>query len=296
MDRPHKIALVTTLVGALVLALKYGAYVLTGSVALYSDALESVINVVAAGAAFLALRVSARPADPEHTYGNHKAEYFSAVFEGVLVVLAALAIAREAYLGFLHPKPPDAPALGLAVNAAASVINGFWSWLLIRLGRRWRSLALVADGRHVLTDVYTSAGVLLGVALVALTGWLALDPTVAGLVALNILWAGWRMVREGAGGLMDEAAPPEIVDRVRALIADRAGGALEAHDLRTRHAGRVTFVEFHLVVPSAMRVGEAHAICDRVEEALREDVGETRVTIHVEPEEKAKRRGVLVLS
>ena len=296
MDRTQKIALASALVGALVLALKYVAYLLTGSVALYSDALESIINVVAAGAAFLALRVSARPADPEHPYGHHKAEYFSAVFEGVLVILAALAIARAAYLGLLHPRPPDAPALGLAVNAAASVINGVWSWLLIRLGRRWRSPALVADGRHVITDVYTSGGVLLGVALVALTGWLALDPAIAGLVALNILWSGWGMVREAAGGLMDEAASPEIVDRVRALIGDRAEGALEAHDLRTRHAGRVTFVEFHLVVPRDMRVGEAHAICDRVEEALREDVGEVRVTIHVEPEEKAKHRGVLVLS
>src|SRR4051812_48645584 len=200
MDRTQKIALTSVLVGALVLGLKYAAFLLTGSVALYSDALESVINVVAAGTAFLALRVSAKPADAGYPYGRQKAEYLSAVFEGVLVILAALAIAREASLGFLHPKPPDAPALGLAVNAAASVINGLWSWLLIRLGRRWRSPALVAGGQHVLTDVFTSGGVVLGVALVALTGWLVLDPAVAGLVALNILWSGGGMVRGAAGG------------------------------------------------------------------------------------------------
>src|SRR3954452_22305772 len=291
MDRTQKIALASALVGALVLALKYAAYRLTGSVALYSDALESVINVVAAGTAFVALRVSAKPADADHPFGHHKAEYFSAVFEGVLVILAALSIAREAYLGFLHPRPPDAPALGLVVNAAASMVNGLWSWLLIRLGRRWRSPALVAGGQHVLTDVFTSGGVVLGAALVALTGWLVLDSAVRGLVALNILWSGWAMVRDAAGGLMDEAASPEILDRVRALIADRAEGALEAHDLRTRHAGRVTFIEFHLVVPRDMPVGEAHDICDRIEEALREGIEDAQVTIHVEPEQKAKQRG-----
>src|SRR3954447_12821135 len=199
MDRTQKIALASALVGALVLALKYGAYRLTGSVALYSDALESVINVVAAGTAFVALRVSARPADANHPYGHHKAEYFSAVFEGVLVVLAALSILHSAYRGYLAPKPLDAPVLGLAINAGASVINAVWGWALLRWGRTWRSPALVADGRHVLTDVYTSGGVLAGVALVAATGWLVLDPVLAALVAVNILWSGFRMVREASG-------------------------------------------------------------------------------------------------
>src|SRR5882757_9006595 len=196
MDRASKAALASVFVGGLVLALKFAAYWLTGSIALYSDALESIINVVAAGAAFIALRVSAQPADANHPYGHTKAEYFSAVFEGLLVVLAALSILREAYFGFLNPHPIDAPLLGLAVNAPA----------------------LVADGRHVLTDVFTSGGVLVGVGLVALTGWLVLDPILAALVALNILWSGYAMVRESVGGLMDEAVSNETLARIRSAI------------------------------------------------------------------------------
>jgi cation diffusion facilitator family transporter len=295
MDRASKAALASVLVGALVLGLKFLAYWLTGSVALYSDALESIINVVAAGAAFIALRVSAQPADANHPYGHTKAEYFSAVFEGLLVVLAALSILREAYAGLLDPHPLDAPVLGLAVNAAASVINGVWGWTLLRWGRQDRAPALVADGKHVLTDVYTSGGVLVGVALVALTGWLILDPILAAIVALNILWSGYTMVRDSVGGLMDEAVPPETLARIRDAIARNGGGALEAHDVRTRHAGRLTFIDFHLVVPGAMTVSEAHGICDRIEATLKRDVGpDTVIGIHVEPEEKAKHAGVAI--
>jgi cation diffusion facilitator family transporter len=295
VDRAVRAALGSIVVGVLVLALKYAAYLLTGSVALYSDALESVINVAAAGAALLALRVSAKPADADHPYGHHKAEYLSAVLEGVLIVLAALAILREAYLGFLNPRPLDAPAAGLAVNALAGALNGAWSWFLIRNGRRWRSPALVADGKHLLTDVVTSGGVLAGVGLVATTGWLVLDPALAALVALNVLWSGWGLVRSSVGGLMDEAVPAEVLARIKGAIAEHGEGALEAHDVRTRHAGRSTFIDFHLVVPGEMRVAEAHAICDRIEAALRADVEGAVVVIHVEPDEKAKHRGVLVL-
>jgi cation diffusion facilitator family transporter len=295
VDRASRAALGGVAVGVIVLALKYAAYLLTGSVALYSDALESVINVAAAGAALLALRVSAKPADADHPYGHHKAEYFSAVLEGVLIVLAALAILREAYLGFLNPRPLEAPAVGLAVNALAGALNGAWSWFLIRNGRRWRSPALVADGKHLLTDVVTSGGVLVGAGLVATTGWLVLDPALAALVALNVLWSGWGLVRSSVGGLMDEAVPAELLARIKGAIAEHGEGALEAHDVRTRHAGRSTFVDFHLVVPGEMRVAEAHAICDRIEAVLREDVEGAVVVIHVEPEEKAKHRGVLVL-
>lgn len=296
MDRAQRAALASVGVGLVVFALKLAAFWLTGSVALYSDALESTINVVAAGAAFVALRVSAQPADANHPYGHHKAEYFSAVFEGVLVVLAALSILHSAYLGVLTPKPLDAPALGLGINAGASVINAVWGWALMLWARAWRSPALVADGRHVLTDVYTSCGVLVGVALVAVTGWLVLDPLLVGLVAVNILWSGYRMVREATGGLMDEAPSSEVVARIKGLIGEHAEGALEAHDVRTRHAGRVTFVDFHLVVPGDMRVAEAHDICDRIEAALKADIkGDAAITIHVEPEVKAKHSGVLVL-
>jgi cation diffusion facilitator family transporter len=295
MDRASKAALASVFVGALVLGLKFLAWWVTGSVALYSDALESIINVVAAGAAFVALRVSAQPADANHPYGHTKAEYFSAVFEGLLVVLAALSILREAYAGVLSPQPLDAPALGLAVNAVASAINAAWGWTLLRWGRQYRAPALVADGRHVLTDVYTSGGVLVGVALVALTGWLILDPILAAIVALNILWSGYAMIRDSVGGLMDEAVPPETLARIREAISRNGGGALEAHDVRTRHAGRLTFIDFHLVVPGAMTVSEAHDICDRIEATLKRDIGaDTVIGIHVEPEEKAKHAGVAI--
>jgi cation diffusion facilitator family transporter len=264
-------------------------------VALYSDALESTINVVAAAVALAMLRISARPADPTHPYGHHKAEYFSAVLEGVLIVLAALAILREAFLGILNPQPIEAAPLGLAINAAGGVINSVWAWFLIRNGRRWRSPALVADGHHLVTDVVTSAGVIVGVALVTITGWLVLDPAVGALVALNILWSGWVLVRSSVGGLMDEAAPAEVLDRIKTLISQHGEGAIEAHDVRTRHAGRATFIDFHLVVPGDMRVAEAHDICDRIEAALRQDVEGVIVVIHVEPEHKAKHHGILVL-
>jgi cation diffusion facilitator family transporter len=197
MERAQKVALGSVGIGLVVLGLKFAAYWLTGSIALYSDALESTINVMAAAAAFVALGVAARPADFNHPYGHQKAEYFSAVFEGGLVVGAALSIFHSAYLGFLALKPLDAPFVGLAINAGASLINGVWAWLLLFWGRRWRSPALVADGRHVLTDVVTSAGVIVGVALVSVTGWLVLDPIVAVLVGVNILWSGYTMVRAG---------------------------------------------------------------------------------------------------
>ena len=296
MERAQKVALGSVGVGLVVLGLKFAAFWLTGSIALYSDALETTINVVAASAAFVALGVSAQPADSNHPYGHHKAEYFSAVFEGVLVVVAAILIFHSAYLGFLAPKPLDAPLEGLAINAGASAINGAWAWLLLLWGRRWRSPALIADGRHLLTDVFTSAGVLVGVALVWATGWLALDPIVAVLVGVNVLWSGYKMVREGAAGLMDEAPPPEMVARIKELIGQHAAGAIEAHDVRTRHAGRMTFIEFHLVVPGDSRVADAHEICDRIEEALKADMdGDALITIHVEPEAKAKISGVPVL-
>jgi cation diffusion facilitator family transporter len=291
MKQVIRLALGGIAVGILVLALKYAAYLLTGSVALYSDAAESIINVATAVAAFFAVRLSAVPADANHPYGHHKAEYLSAVLEGVLIVIAALAIMRKAYLGYLDPQPLDAPALGLAINALATVINAAWCLLLFRVGRRPRSPALLADARHLLTDVVTSVGVLIGVSLVAVTDWLVLDSIIAGLVALHILWWGWVLMRQSIGGLMDEAVSNEVLEKIRQAISKEAVGAIEAHDLRTRQAGRTTFIEFHLVVPGTMSVAESHAICDRIEAALTDDVHGAMVTIHVEPEDKAKLHG-----
>jgi cation diffusion facilitator family transporter len=295
MDKIQKLAIGSIFVGTIVFVLKYAAYYITGSIALYSDALESTINMVTAVAALMAVRLSAAPADANHPYGHHKVEYFSAVLEGVLIIVAALAILREAYAGLLAPRAIDAPALGLAINAAAGAINAVWSWVLIRGGRRLRSPALVADGRHLLTDVVTSAGVIVGLLLVPLTGWVWLDSALAALVAVNILWSGWGLIKESIGGLMDEALPEATLTRVRETIALNAEGAIEAHDLRTRHAGRMTFIDFHLVVPGTMSVTDAHDICDRLERALKADVQDALITIHVEPDNKAKHSGIVVL-
>ncbi|GJD93081.1 cation diffusion facilitator family transporter [Methylobacterium iners] len=295
MDRTQKAALASAAIGAGVTGLKFTAWWLTGSLALYSDALESIINVVAAIFAFAALRIAAQPADAEHPYGHHKAEFFSAVVEGALIIVAALLILREAFEGVLAPQPLDAPLLGVAVNALATAINLAWASFLLRRGRAWSSPALVADARHVIADVVTSGGVLLGVALVAATGVLILDPIIAGLVALNIVWSGWVMVRDSVSGLMDKAAPPEMAGRIRALISDHGAGALEAHDVRTRHAGQATFIDFHLVVPGEMTVKESHDICDRLEAAIEGEIQGAVVVIHVEPGEHAKQRGVPVV-
>ncbi|GJD36932.1 Ferrous-iron efflux pump FieF [Methylobacterium aerolatum] len=295
MERTQQAALLSAGVGLAVTALKFYAAWLTGSLALYSDALESIINVVAAVGAFVALGVAARPADDDHPYGHHKAEFFSAVIEGALIIVASLMILREAYHGFLEPRPLDAPAIGIAINGAAGMINAAWAWALMRWGRQWRSPALIADARHVFADVLTSIGVLSGVAAVWFTGIPVLDPAIAGLVALNILWSGYRMVRESVDGLMDRAASPEVIGQVRTLISTHGEGALEAHDVRTRSAGQATFVDFHLVVPGEMTVAESHAICDRLEDALETTIPGAVVTIHVEPGDKAKARGLPVL-
>jgi cation diffusion facilitator family transporter len=291
MKKVIKLAFAGIGIGVLVLALKYAAYVLTGSVAFYSDALESIVNVATAVTAFIAIRVSARPPDANHPYGHHKAEYISAVVEGVLIVIAAIAILQKAYFGFIAPRPIEAPTMGLLFNGVATAVNGLWCAVLFRAGRRNRSPALLADARHLLTDVATSVGVFIGVALVTLTGWLILDPLMAVVVALNILWWGWVLVRQSIGGLMDEAVPEDELEKIRQAISTGAQGAIEAHDLRTRHAARATFVQFHLVVPGEMSVAESHAICDRIEEAIKSDVPDAVVTIHVEPEHKAKHPG-----
>ena len=282
-------------VGLIVLGLKYWAYHLTGSVALLSDAIESIVNVVTAIVAYLAISLSAKPADDEHPYGHHKAEYFSAVLEGVLIVLAAILILREAYFSYLEPRQLDTPWLGLAINGAATAINVSWAWLLINRGRARRSPALVADGRHLMTDVVSSLGVLAGVAVAALSGIAVLDPILAALVALNILWAGWGLMRESLSGLMDEALEPAMLATIKQTISAHAVGAIEAHDLRTRRAGSMTFIDFPLVVAGTTTVSAAHDICDNLEQAIRAEIGEALITIHVEPDDKAKHSGIVVL-
>ncbi len=289
--RVQSYAIGSIAVGVVVLGLKYLAFEVTGSVALYSDAVETVVNVATAVAAFFAIRISAMPADANHPYGHSKAEYFSAVLEGVLIILASLVILHEAWLGFTHPRTLSTPALGLAISTGASAVNAVWSFVLIRQGRRFRSPALVADGRHLLADLYLSGGVIVGVALVALTGLKVLDAVVAALVAVYVIWSGWGLMTESLGGLMDEAIPDDELKRAAEIIGANLGQALEAHDLRTRQAGRTTFIDFHLVVPGDLTVSTSHTICDHIEDALKTEFGETVISIHVEPEEKIKLGG-----
>lgn len=290
-----RIAISSIFVGLGVMGLKYTAYVLTGSIALYSDALETIVNVASSIAAVAAIWFASRPADSNHPYGHDKAEYFAAVLVGVMIVLAAGSIFHSAWTGYHAGEEVNYSPLGLGINALAAVVNAGWAAVLIRTGKRSRSPALVADGRHLMTDVVTSLGVLAGVVLVVLTGWQKLDPILAGLVGLNVLWTGWDVMKGSISGLMDEAASPETLDKIRQVIAAEGEGALEAHDLRTRLAGKLTFIDFHLVVDGSMSVEAAHDICDRIEQAVGKAVPGSRLTIHVEPEHKAKHSGIIVL-
>lgn len=282
-------------IGIIVLALKFLAWWLTGSVALYSDALESIVNVVTAITALIAVRLAQRPADASLPYGYHKAEYFSAVLVGVMIIVAAILILREAFFGFINPEMPDAPVQGIAVSVVATMINAVWSLVLIRQGRKAKSPALEADGKHLMTDVISTLGVLIGLVLVFATGWAQLDAILAALVALNILWSGWGVIRDSVGGLMDVAVPESTQKIIREVIATSADGAIEAHDIRTRQAGKLTFIDFHLVVPGTMSVDAAHTICDAIEAGLKKAVEDAQITIHVEPENKAKHAGIVVL-
>jgi cation diffusion facilitator family transporter len=282
-------------VGLSVLALKSVAAYLTGSIALFSDALESVVNVATAIVALVAVRLSARPADATLPYGYHKAEYFSAVVIGIFIAVAAIVIFYEAWRGFVEPRSFVADPAGIAVSIAATVINALWAMLLVRVGRKEKSPALLADGRHLFTDVLSTAGVLAGIGIAAASGYAQLDAILAALVGVTILWSGWHLVRQSVIGLMDVAVEPKTLATIRDIIASNAEGAIEAHDIRTRQAGRMTFIEFHLVVPGTLTVEAAHEICDRIEARLREAVDDVQIAIHVEPENKAKHSGIVVL-
>ncbi len=275
-------------VAFMVLGIKYLAYRLTGSVAFYSDTLESIVNVLASMTALAAIIISAKPADKEHPFGHHKAELFSATFEGALIMVAALFIVRESYDALSNPRSLNAPVMGLMINGGATLLNGAWSAFLINRGRKWRSPALLADGRHLLMDVWTSVGVFAGILIAIISGWSILDPLLALAVAAYILWNGYHIVLSSLSGLLDEAASPEIQERVRSIIKSYGDGALQAHDIRTRHSGQLVFVEFHLVVPGNMSVANSHRICDRIEVALEAEIQGTDIVIHVEPEHEVK--------
>jgi len=266
------------------IGLKTFAWWVTGSVGLLSDALESLVNLAAALFALTMLRVAAAPPDASHPYGHSKAEYFSAGLEGALIVIAAGAILVAAVPRLLAPQPLEAPLLGLGLSALATAINLAVALLLIRVGKLHHSITLEADGHHLMTDVWTSAGVIAGVALVYVTGWLVLDPLVAIAVALHIVWVGVGLVRRSVRGLMDAAISREDEHEVKRLFeeyARRYGVAF--HALRTRQSGRRRFISFHLLVPDHWSVAEAHRLSEEIEERIRSLVPNAGVFTHIEP-------------
>jgi cation diffusion facilitator family transporter len=294
----QKIAAGSIAVGCLVFAGKMLAAEFSGSTALFSDALEALVNVASSVLALYALIIGAKPADEEHNYGHAKAELLSAIATGAMILLAAMLIFHRAALALWHPEGLEALGsglgLGLALNAGAGGVNAIWGLVLRHFGRRDRSPALVADAQHLFSDVLTSAGI---IAALLLADWLRmprLDPIIALATAGQIAVMGWHTVMRSISGLLDEAPPLAITERIHQLVREHAGGAIEAHDLRIRQAGSSSFLEFHLVVPGEMTVDDAHAICDRIEEALKTEMQGAIITIHVEPPERAKKEGVLV--
>ncbi len=266
------------------ISLKTLAWWLTGSVGLLSDALESLVNLAAALLALSMLRLAASPPDEEHPYGFSKAEYLSAGIEGALIVLAAAGILASAIPRLIEPRALDAPVLGLALTSAASAINLALALLLIRVGRQNHSITLEADGQHLMTDVWTSVGVIIGVALVFATGWLRLDPLVALAVAAHIVWTGIGLVRRSASGLLDAAIARGDQDEVTRLLAEysrRYGVAF--HALRTRQAGVRRFISFHILVPDAWSVAQAHRLSEEIEARIRSLVPNASIFTHIEP-------------
>ena len=266
------------------LALKWWAWWVTGSVGLLSDALEGFVNLGAAVLALWMLRVAARPPRAKHPYGMSKAEYLSAGTEGTLIVVAAAGIIATALPRLLNPAPIDEPALGLAISVVASVVNLAVALVLIRVGRANHSITLEADGHHLMTDVWTSAGVIAGVAIVAFTGWLVLDPLIAIAVGIHIVWAGVGLMRRSVLGLLDAAIPGDEVreiDKILAEYSKRYG--VSFHALRTRHAGARRFVSFHLLVPDEWTVSHAHKLSEEIESRIRSLVPNASIESHIEP-------------
>jgi cation diffusion facilitator family transporter len=289
VKRATTAALLSALVGVLALGMKYAAFLATNSVALYSDAVESIVNIVAALGVYVALRISARPADEDHPYGYTKVEYFSAVIEGALVIAVAFNIAQNAYEGFVEPRKHLAPALGLSLSAIATGVNAAWWLVLKKTAKELRSPALKAEAKHLFADVASSVGVFIGFGVAVLTGWWVLDPLIAALIAVNVVWSGITLMWDSVSSLLDRSAS----ENVRATI-DRALGRFEEElseiiHVRTRQAGSTVFVDLKIGLPSEMSVAEMHDIVTRIRDAIEERVPGARVAIRVEPVEAVGR-------
>jgi cation diffusion facilitator family transporter len=264
------------------MGMKTAAYYLTGSVGLLSDALESVVNLAGALMALAMLTIAARPADEDHAFGHTKAEYFSSGFEGALILVSAIVIAVTAIRRFITPEPLEQVGVGLIISIAASLINLGVALVILPAAKRYNSITLEADARHLLTDVWTSAGVIMGVALVAITGWLRLDPFIALLVAANIVWTGIRIVRKSVRGLMDIAIPDKEQNTLRKVLEPYEQSGVQFHALRTRQSASRRFVSFHVLVPGEWSVHQGHQLLERIEADIRNAIPEVTVFTHLE--------------
>jgi cation diffusion facilitator family transporter len=265
------------------IVLKGTAYYITGSVGLLSDALESMVNLAAALMALATLTVAARPPDEMHAYGYSKAEYFSSGAEGALILLAAASIVWTAIPRLISPLPLEQVGIGLAISLLAAALNYAVAKLLLDAGKKYRSITLEADAHHLMTDVWTSAGVVAGVALVALTGWHRLDPLIAILVAVNILWTGLRLLRRSALGLLDATLPQAEQAAIRQILGQYLNRGIHYHALRTRHAGRRSFISFHVLVPGEWTVQQGHDLLEEMEREVRAAIPGATVLTHLEP-------------
>lgn len=270
-------------VAAVTIALKFWAWWLTGSVGLLSDAMESLVNLASAVFALLMVRIALRPADADHPYGHHKAEYFSAGFEGLLILVAAAAIIWTALVRFSQPQPLEQLGAGLALSVASSALNGALAWLMLRSATVHRSIALEGDARHLMTDVWTSAGVVVAIALVWLTGWLWLDPVIAIAVAVNIMREGVHLMWRSTEGLMDRALEPELVAEIEKTLAQFEHHTIRFDHLSTRRSGQRRFADMHMHMPASWTLGRAAAVRMSVEQALMSAVPGLRATIQLLP-------------
>jgi cation diffusion facilitator family transporter len=282
---PRRYAVLSIVAAVLTIGLKLGAYFITGSVGLFSDAAESVVNLVAAVAALWALLYASRPPDEEHAFGHDKAEYFSSGLESALILIAAVWIGITAWDRLLDPQPLHNVGIGLSITLVAAAINGIVALIILRAGRRLRSITLQADAQHLLTDVWTSLGVVLGIATVHVTGWLVLDPLIGLLVTANILWTGVRLLRDTAQGLLDRALPPEdrkVISRVLSRYEEKG---IKFHALRTRASGPRRFISMHVLVPGEWTVQQGHDLSEQIEKDLAEALPQSTFFIHIEPSE-----------
>ena len=280
---PRSYMLLSVAAAVATIGLKTWAWRLTGSVGLLSDAMESGVNLVAALGAFWALTLAAKPADRSHHYGHFKAEYFSSGLESVLIVVAALAIIHAAIGHLLQPEPLEQVGIGLALSLLATALNGLVAWLLLKAARRFHSITLRADAHHLLSDVWTSLGVVVGIGLVKVTGWAILDPLIAIAVAINIIFTGWKLFHETASGLLDRSLPEEEQRQLEQLLAGRESDDIRFHALRTRVAGSQRFVSLHVLVPGRWSVQQGHDLCEELEQEIAATLTRTDVVTHLEP-------------